>query len=322
MEFTEIRALVEDDLKRVNETILKELHSKVPLIESVGEHIVKSGGKRLRPMLVLLAAKACQYLGNHHISLAAIIEFIHTATLLHDDVVDASLLRRGQETANAVWGNSTSVLVGDFVYSRSFQMMVGIENMQVMRILADATNQIAEGEVLQLLFRHNPDTTESDYRNIIHYKTATLFEAALKLAAEIGKCDRQTLYAMAEYGLRLGMAFQMIDDAMDYDADAAAIGKNIGDDLAEGKTTLPLIYALQHADPTQIESIRAAIKHGDLEKLSLIQQAIASTKAIAYTYDTAKKESLFAKKALSVLPPSIYRDALMSLADFAVNRRY
>jgi len=320
MQFSDIRSLVANELEQVNAHILNQLNSKIPLIEQVGEHLINSGGKRLRPTLLLLAAKACGYTGTQHISLAAIIEFIHTATLLHDDVVDDSHLRRGQDTANAIWGNSTSVLVGDFVYSRSFQMMVNIENMQVMRILADTTNRIAEGEVLQLLQRHNPDASEASYREVIHYKTAILFAAATQLAAVISNVDHILMQQLTQFGLHLGIAFQLIDDALDYSADSKTIGKNIGDDLAEGKTTLPLIYALEHAEPQQRELLRAAIKQGDLQKLPAIQQAIASTNALSYTTHAAKRESEQAIALLTGLAPSVYRDALTHISHFVVDR--
>ncbi len=319
MEINAIRQLMHAEMQQVDAFILNCMRSDIELIGQIGHHLVNSGGKRLRPLLVLLAAKACGYQGKQHIDLAAIIEFIHTATLLHDDVVDESLLRRGAETANAIWGNSASVLVGDFVYSRAFQMMVAINRLDVMKILANATNQIAEGEVLQLLNKHNPATTEAAYMQVIHYKTATLFEAATKLGAVIAdyKQDQQT--ALADYGKYLGIAFQLIDDMLDYTGEN--IGKNIGDDLAEGKPTLPLIRAQAVATHEQALLIKQAIQQSQSANIDAIKTVISSTDALQYTYDHAM---CYADKAISSLihlPDSQYKQALIALAQFAVKRK-
>ena len=318
----DIRELVHPDAQAVDRLILERLRSDVALINELGRYIINSGGKRLRPLLVLLAARACGYQGRHHIELAAVIEFIHTATLLHDDVVDASDLRRGNQTANAIWGNETAVLVGDFLYSRSFEMMVGIGNMRVMDILSHTTNIIAEGEVLQLLNCHDPDTTEDRYRDVIRYKTAKLFEASAQLGAVLGQQPAHIEQAMARYGMHLGTAFQLIDDALDYGASGDDIGKNIGDDLAEGKPTLPLIHAMRNGTPEQVAVIRAAIENGGLEQIDTVLQAIESTHAIAYTAQSAQDEADLAIEALAELPAGPYKEALYGLAEFSVNRSY
>lgn len=318
----DIRQLVDADSLAVNRFILGHLKSDVALINELGKYIINSGGKRIRPLLVLLAARACHYQGRQHIELAAVIEFIHTATLLHDDVVDTSDLRRGKKTANAIWGNETAVLVGDFLYSRSFEMMVSVGNMQVMDILAKTTNTIAEGEVMQLLNCHDPETTEQRYLEVIRHKTAKLFEASAQLGAVLGEQPADTEQAMADYGMHLGTAFQLIDDALDYNASAREIGKNIGDDLAEGKPTLPLIHAMRHGTPGQIAIIREAIEHGGLEHIDAVLEAIETTNAITYTVNSAQKEADRAIKALTVLPASPYRDALYGLATFSVDRSY
>jgi octaprenyl-diphosphate synthase len=318
----DIRALVGSDVQAVDELILERLRSDVVLINEVGRYIVNSGGKRLRPLLVLLAARACGYLGKQHLELAAVIEFIHTATLLHDDVVDASDLRRSARTANAIWGNEAAVLVGDFLYSRSFEMMVSIGSMRVMEILSTTTNVIAEGEVLQLLNCHDPDTTEQRYRDVIRYKTAKLFEASAQLGAVLGGQPAGIEQAMARYGMHLGTAFQLIDDALDYGASGAEIGKNIGDDLAEGKPTLPLIHALRHGTPAQTQAIRAAIEQGGLDQIDTVLAAIESTNAITYTAESAQQEVDLAVAALAELPASPYKEALYGLAEFSVSRSY
>jgi len=320
MDIDQIRALVATDAAAVDDLIRRRLQSDVVLINQLGHYIIKSGGKRLRPLLVLLSAQACGYRGTHHHALAAIVEFIHTATLLHDDVVDASELRRGRETANAVWGNEASVLVGDFLYSRAFEMMVEVDSMRVMQILAEATNTIAEGEVLQLLNCHEPDTTEQQYLEVILRKTAKLFEAAAQLGAVLAGSDAQTEAAMAAYGVHLGTAFQLIDDALDYSGDEATIGKQLGDDLAEGKPTLPLIHAMRNGSESEVEVVRRAISEGGRELISEVTSAIASTGAIAYTSRLAMDEALKARAALDALPASAYRDALTGLADYAVSR--
>jgi len=318
----DINALVGPDMQRVNDCITTRLQSQVALINQIGNYIINSGGKRLRPIIHLLCANALGYRGTYHIDLAAIIEFIHTATLLHDDVVDGSQLRRGAETANNLWGNAASVLVGDFLYSRAFQMMVDIDQMAVMQILANCTNTIAEGEVQQLLNIHDPDTTEARYMEVIHNKTAKLFESAAELAAVITEQPAGIQQAMARYGMHLGSAFQLIDDVLDYRADSEETGKNIGDDLAEGKPTLPLIYAMQHGTPEQAGVIRQAVETGGLEQIDAVRAAIESTGAIDYTARCAKLEADQAIKALSEIPTSQYKDALSFLAEFAVNRSY
>ncbi|HEY7840922.1 MAG TPA: octaprenyl diphosphate synthase [Gammaproteobacteria bacterium] len=318
----EVRTLIRDDMGRVDALIGRRLHSEVGLIDQLSHYIVNSGGKRLRPALVLLAAGAAGYRGEAHIELAAIVEFIHTATLLHDDVVDASLLRRGKATANQRWGNEASVLVGDFVYSRAFQMMVDVHSMRVMEILADATNTIAEGEVQQLLNRHDPETTEERYLRVIHNKTAKLFEAAAQLGAVIAGSPAAIEDALRNYGRHIGVAYQLIDDVLDYSASAAELGKNIGDDLAEGKPTLPLLYAMWHGSREQSETIRAAIRGGGLDNLAGITAAIESTGAIAYTAARAGEEAAKAAESLARVPHSMYRDALYALARFAVERTH
>ncbi len=322
MYIDEIRALISQDMQAVDQLIRQQLHSEVVLINQLGAYIINSGGKRLRPVLVLLAARACDYQGNAHIDVAAIIEFIHTATLLHDDVVDDSSLRRGRETANAIWGNEASILVGDFLYSRSFQMMVTIGSMRVMNILANTTNTIAEGEVMQLLNCQDPDTTEERYMDVIHCKTAKLFEAAAQLGAVLADRTLSEEEALANYGMHLGTAFQLIDDMLDYSDSSAAIGKNIGDDLAEGKPTLPLIYAMRHGAPQEASIIREAILQGGRENIGVITKTIESTGAIAYTTALAKLESEQAIVALEAIPESPYKEALISLAEFSVSRTY
>ena len=304
----------------VDQVIRKRLHSDVALVRQVAEYIINSGGKRLRPALVILSANAFGYRGTHHYNLAAVIEFIHTATLLHDDVVDGSALRRSSPTANALFGNAASVLVGDFVYSRSFQMMVEVDSMRVMQVLADATNVIAEGEVLQLLNCHNADLDEQRYLQVIRYKTAKLFEAASRLGAVLGKASRQDEEAMASYGMHLGTAFQLVDDVLDYSGDRQHTGKNTGEDLAEGKPTLPLIYAMKHGDKIQAAIIRKANEQGGLEEFETVLDTIHETRALDYAHAQAKAEAQAACAACAVLPHSIYRDSLLQLADFAVNR--
>lgn len=320
MDISAIRSLVEDDMQAVDSLILHSLSSDVALINQIGHYIVNSGGKRLRPMIVLLAAKALGYSGDKHITLAAIIEFIHTATLLHDDVVDGSELRRSRDTANAVWGNAASVLVGDFLYSRAFEMMVSVNKMRVMDIMSHATNRIAEGEVLQLLNCHDPDTDEQKYLEVILRKTATLFEAGARLGAVLCDAAEAEEQALANYGLHLGIAFQIIDDALDYSNSAEEIGKNIGDDLAEGKPTLPLIRAMQMGSEKQKRLLREVIESGGRDHIDMVKSAIEGTDAIAYTFRLAEQESDHAKQALETLPPSLFRDALATLADFSADR--
>lgn len=317
-----IRGLIKDDMEAVNELVHEKLRSGVPLIDQLGNYIVNSGGKRLRPALVLLSANCFAYPDRDHIKLAAIIEFIHTATLLHDDVVDASMLRRGKATVNQRWGNEASVLVGDFLYSRAFQMMVEVQSAHIMAILADATNTIAEGEVQQLLNRGDPDTTEQRYLEVIHNKTAKLFEAAAQVGAVIAGQDRQTERAMAVYGKHLGIAYQLIDDVLDYSASSEGLGKNIGDDLAEGKPTLPLLYALWHGSHQQTAVIKSAIHHGGRRDLKQINAAIEATGALDYTAERARKEAGIAMEAIGTLPRSEYQEALLALARFATERKH
>lgn len=323
MTLEQILQLSSDDMTAVNTHIFSQLNSDVALINQLGIYIVNSGGKRLRPLLAVLAASALGYQGTAHISVAAIIEFIHTSTLLHDDVVDESTLRRGKETANAVFGNQASVLVGDFLYSRSFQMMVSLNDMRIMQILADATNIIAEGEVLQLMNVNDPDTTEQSYMQVIYCKTAKLFEAATQLAAVIAGQSEQIVSSMKQYGMHLGTAFQLIDDVLDYQADATELGKNIGDDLAEGKPTLPLIHALKHGNAEQQALIREAIVEGNgMAHLTAIMTALNDTKAFEYTRNIAEAEAEKARQALAHLPESDYKQALLALADIAVSRSH
>jgi octaprenyl-diphosphate synthase len=320
MDIHAIRRLIAADMEKVNDIIELRLRSDVTLIDQLAHYIVNSGGKRLRPALVLLSAGVFSYQGPKHLELAAIIEFIHTATLLHDDVVDASVLRRGRETANQRWGNEASVLVGDFLYSRAFQMMVDVGSMRVMRVLADATNTIAKGEVQQLINQHNADTTEASYLEVINNKTAKLFEAAARLGAIINACSPEQETALAAYGLHLGTAYQLIDDVLDYSAESAELGKNIGDDLAEGKPTLPLLYAMWHGTAGQSRLIREAIVQAGNKQIDEIKAAIDSTGAIDYTARRARAEARKATEAIAGLPPSAYLDALHGLACFAVER--
>ncbi len=318
----DLKNLVAEDMQRVNQVITDNLASHVALINQLSQHIILSGGKRLRPMLVLLTAKSCNYKGEDDALLAAVIEFIHTATLLHDDVVDESDMRRGQETASHIWGNEAAVLVGDYLYSRAFQMMVRAQSMRIMELLSNATNTIAQGEVLQLLNVKNPDTSEEKYHEVIYGKTACLFEAATQIGAILGNSDHEVEMAMAKFGKHLGTAFQLVDDALDYNADSEELGKNVGDDLAEGKPTLPLIYAMQQGNTAQAELIRQSIKQGGLEHIEEITKIIKETGALDYTLDQAQAEADKAKAAITFLPPGDYRQALMFLADYAVERRF
>ena len=309
-------------MQAVDAVIRKRLHSDVALVRQVAEYIINAGGKRLRPALVLLCAGALGYKGSRHHELAAIIEFIHTATLLHDDVVDESDLRRGHETANALFGNAASVLVGDFLYSRSFQMMVELGDMRIMRVLSDATNIIAEGEVLQLMNCHDADVDELRYLQVIRYKTAKLFEAASQLGAIIGGADPETERSLVDYGTHLGTAFQLIDDVLDYSGTEAETGKHLGDDLAEGKPTLPLIYVMQNGTPAQAECVRRAIEHGGREDFPGVLAAIHATGALEHTQKQASKEAERAAAALEWLPASTHKDSLLELSAFAVDRSF
>jgi len=321
-----IQNLANDDMTKVNDLIYSQLQSDVALINQLGIYIVNAGGKRMRPMLTVLTAQALHHgsaetLNDDHCTIAAIIEFIHTATLLHDDVVDESNMRRGRETANALFGNSASVLVGDFLYTRSFQMMTKLGDMRIMDILSDATNIVAEGEVLQLMNCNDPDTTEESYMQVIYCKTAKLFEAATRLAAVVSKKDSKTEKAMADYGKYLGTAFQLVDDIMDYTADAKEMGKNVGDDLAEGKPTLPLLYTMEHGTAEQKQLVRDAIEHGNgMEHLDEILSAMKQTGALVYTQKKAEIEADKAINALSDLPESNFKQALIDLAHLAANR--
>lgn len=322
MTLDDIKSLILDDIQAVDSRIREELRSDVVLIQQLGAYIIEAGGKRLRPILVLLAARACGYAGRAHVDLAAVIEFIHTATLLHDDVVDESDLRRGRQTANAVFGNAASVLVGDFLYSRAFQMMTGVGLPRVMDIMADATNTIAEGEVLQLMNVHDPDVTEARYLGVIERKTAKLFEAGAQLGALLGGVPADTEAALARYGMALGVAFQLRDDALDYAADSAKLGKNLGDDLAEGKPTLPLLRAMQQAGAADAARLRQAIETGGREQLDQVMSIIQATDALAYTHAQAGQYAAQARDALAGLPASPYREALAALADLAVARNH
>jgi octaprenyl-diphosphate synthase len=309
-------------MEGVNTVIRRQLYSDVPLVNQFAEYIISAGGKRIRPVLVLLVANAYGYRGTHHHDLATVIEFIHTATLLHDDVVDESSLRRGRQTANALFGNAASVLVGDFVYSRAFQMMVKVGDMRIMQILADATNVIAEGEVLQLLNMHDPDVTEMRYLQVIRSKTAKLFEAAAQLGALVAGAPEDGVEAAAEYGRSLGTAFQLVDDVLDYSGNSADIGKNVGDDLREGKPTLPLIYLMQHGTPRQRELVRACIEKGDEKHFDDVLEAITTSGALDYTKREAEKAAKRAGESISVLPDSQFKDSLLKLCAFAVDRNH
>lgn len=310
------------DMQAVDGVIRQRLYSDVVLIRQVAEYIIHSGGKRLRPALVLFCANALDYQGTHHHELAAVVEFIHTATLLHDDVVDESELRRGNKTANALFGNAASVLVGDFLYSRAFQMMVSVENPRVMQILADATNIIAEGEVLQLLNCHNADVDLAGYLQVIRFKTAKLFEAAARLGGLIGGADEALENDLAAFGMHLGTAFQIIDDVLDYSSDEAELGKHLGDDLAEGKPTLPLIYAMQHGTAEQAARVRQAIESGGRDDFVIVHEIIQQTGALELSRQSAVAEAELAAQHLNRLPPSIFKNALLELSSFAVQRRY
>jgi octaprenyl-diphosphate synthase len=313
-------ALISDDMRRVDEVIRTRLHSDVVLIRQVAEYIISSGGKRLRPALVLLSAGAAGYGGTHHHTLAAVVEFIHTATLLHDDVVDESELRRGNKTANALFGNAASVLVGDFLYSRAFQMMVAVDSMRVMQVLADATNTIAEGEVLQLLNCHDADVDVASYLRVIRFKTAKLFEAGARLGAILGAAPRDIEEGLANYGMHLGTAFQLIDDVLDYSGDENATGKHVGDDLAEGKPTLPLIHALHRGNADQAAAVRHAIEQGGREDFPAVIEAIRATGALEEAKRMALAEADLAVESLALLANSNYKDSLLELARFSVAR--
>ena len=317
-----INTLIAADMESVDRAIRYHLQTDVVLVQQVSEYIINSGGKRLRPKLLILSAVACGYRGSHHHVLAAVVEFIHTATLLHDDVVDESELRRGQKTANALFGNAASVLVGDFVYSRAFQMMVGVNQMRVLEVLADATNHIASGEVLQLLNVHDPDIDEEGYLRVIRLKTARLFEASTRLGAILAQVDPALEEAMASYGAHVGTAFQLIDDVLDYSGDWHETGKNVGDDLAEGKPTLPLIYVIKNGTSAQAELVRRAIEQGGIEDLPAVIETVRDSGALDYTRAAAEREAKAACDALALLPDSQHKEALLKLTEFAVGRTF
>jgi octaprenyl-diphosphate synthase len=322
MSIESIQALSHREMAQVDALIRARLSSDVILINQISEHIIAGGGKRLRPMLAVLAARALGYQGNDHTVLAAIVEFIHTSTLLHDDVVDESDLRRGRKTANALWGNAPSVLVGDFLYSRSFQLMVELDSMPVMRVLADTTNRIAEGEVLQLLHVHNPDTDETAYMNVIERKTAVLFAAATRLAAHLAGAPEPMQERMDAYGMHLGLAFQIADDVLDYTGDANALGKNLGDDLAEGKATLPLIHAMSLADELVKQRLRNIIEVGDATAMPEVLAAIKAADSLTYSIGKARQHAEAAKAALAEVPDGAWKQALLELADYSVSRNH
>jgi len=319
-EIERLFGLVSSDFKAVNDLIPRQLTSDVELVEVIGRYIVDSGGKRLRPLIVLLAARCCDYAEQDHVRLAAIIEFLHTATLLHDDVVDRSGLRRGRATVNAMWGNPPSVLVGDFLYSRAFQLMVELESMDIMAILADATNVIAEGEVLQLANVGNTELTEDLYFDVIRSKTAMLFQAASHSAAVLATDDADAISRLRSYGLHFGMAYQLVDDWLDYAGDAQVMGKNVGDDLAEGKATLPLIYTMANGNSSDRALIRDALNSKCADQLEDVCAAVARSEALTYTREQAHKQSELALEALMGLPANEYRDALEDLARAAIGR--
>ncbi len=318
----EIQALTANEMAAVNDLIRGRLSSEVALINQISEHIIAAGGKRLRPMLATIAARALGHGGGEPTQLATIIEFIHTATLLHDDVVDESNLRRGRKTANALWGNAPSVLVGDFLYSRAFQLMVELNDMTIQRVLADATNAIAEGEVLQLLHVHNPDTDEPTYLRVIERKTAILFAAATRLGALVAGADAETQQRFSDYGLNLGMAFQIADDVLDYTSNAETLGKNLGDDLAEGKATLPLIHALSLANSEQAAQLRLIIETGDASALPFVLNAINMHQSVAYSHARAVEFAKRAEQAISRVPNSEWKEAMLGLVRYAVERTH
>lgn len=322
MALASLKMQVNSDLHEVDKLIISSLHSEIPLVQQIGHHIVQSGGKRLRPMLVLMCAKACGYSGAEHIRMATVIEFIHTATLLHDDVVDGSMLRRGQDTANNRWGNEAAVLVGDFLYSRAFQLMVQVQDLQILRIVANATNTIAEGEVLQLLHQHNPETTEKNYLHVIRSKTAKLFEAAAEIGAVLSDSAKSIQLGLADFGLHFGTAYQIIDDLLDYQADSAQFGKQLGIDLSEGKPTMPLIYLLKHGNAAQKKIVQDAITKPEQAKLGELQDIIKKSGAMDYTQQFAQREISLAKQAIFDLPDSTHKAALLELADFIIERSY
>jgi octaprenyl-diphosphate synthase len=318
--FSEIQALMKSDLEAMDEILVNRLDSNVDLINQMSQHIINSGGKRIRPLLLLMCARATNYKGDYHHSMAVVIELIHTATLLHDDVVDHSATRRGQETANELWGNAPSVLVGDFLYSRAFEIMVEPNSMQIMKILSKATNQISEGEVLQLLNIKNAKVSESEYFEVIERKTACLFKAACQIAGILSESNQNTIGALGSFGMHLGNAFQIIDDTLDYESDSLVMGKEIGDDLSEGKVTLPMIYALENTKGSEKETLSHAIKNADSSKIDNIVDILLSVNAFEYSRKIAKNESTKALKSLEVIPSSEYRSALQLLCELSLDR--
>lgn len=322
MSLESIRTLIQEDLDTTNHFIISELESNIPLVKQVIEYVLSCGGKRIRPMVLLLSAKAFSCRNQKHIDLAAVIELIHTATLLHDDVVDSSTLRRGHKTAHTIWGSDASVLIGDFLYSRAFQIVVNLKHEEILSIFANATHHIVEGELLQLINCKNPDTAEDYYFDIIKRKTAKLFEIAALLGTILSSDNEQHIHAMRDYGLHLGLAYQLIDDALDYSCSKEQTGKNIGQDISEGKATLPLIYAMRNSKAKDLSLLRDAIQTGSAENLDKILEIIESTAAIKYTAEAAKHHAYQAKYALSHIPPSSYRKALEDLSDFVVQRTY
>ena len=322
MTINRIRTLIQEDFDAVNTLITNSIQSQIGLIDDLSKHIIQSGGKRLRPMLVLLASKACGYTGNAHIQLAAMIEFLHTATLLHDDVVDESTLRRGQPTANNIWGSKSSILVGDYLFTQSFQLLVDVGNFEVIKLITDTSCKITTGEIKQLINRNNPSLTMEDYFEVICAKTAYLFASATCIGGQITQSDTKVQDSLYAYGLHLGNAFQLIDDALDYCSDAKTLGKNIGDDLIDGKATLPLIHALKHGTDLQQQQIMDGIKKGSLDNLPEILKTIEETKAIEFTRQVAAEEIDKALTALVVLPNSEYKNALIDIAQFALEREY
>lgn len=322
MNLNNLYSLIAEDMRSVDAVIRTRLYSEVPLVNQVAEYIIAGGGKRMRPALLLLSAGACSYTGNYRHELAAVVEFIHTATLLHDDVVDESTLRRGKETANTEFGNAASVLVGDFLYSRAFQMMVEVGNMRVMRVLADATNVISEGEVLQLMNCHNADIEFEDYLRVVRYKTAKLFEASSRIGGILGEVHESVEIGLAHYGMHLGTAFQIIDDVLDYSGEESEIGKNLGDDLAEGKPTLPLLHVMKTGTDSQVQLVRTALEQGGRDAFAEILEAVKETGALEATMVVAEAEVNSAKQSLSLLPDSQYREALLELATFSIDRRF
>jgi octaprenyl-diphosphate synthase len=320
--FETIQQCVKDDMSSVNQVIQNSLHSEVPLVNQIGDYIINSGGKRMRPTLVLLAGGLFGNAQANHHKIAAVVEFIHTATLLHDDVVDESSQRRGKSTANAVFGNAASVLVGDFVYSRAFQMMVSVENMRVMEVLSNTTNTIAEGEVLQLLNVHNANIADDAYMQVIHYKTAKLFEAATQLGAILSHATADEEAALAQYGMHIGTAFQLIDDVLDLSGDANDIGKNLGDDLSEGKPTLPLLYAMRNGTENEAAAIKEAIEKGGLSQIDTVMSAVKRTGALDYVKTLADNEAKLACECIARFPNNAYKEALINLAHFSVQRNF